>query len=275
MPNHWRPIAGRVFVGTLEDGLVVKTAQGWQHVTPPTLSSNAPRQMAVFRDALYVRNGGGQVDRLDGTTWTRNVCAGLPRKEVSALAADATTLYAAQWGGWSEWDGAHWTHHLRLPELQGVPITALCPDGKTLWIGTQGRGVLAFDRETGQVRRLDAGIPDDWVTCLAHVKDTLYAGTFVGGLALLGRDALDGGPGDGRRRTSRHWSRTARAACSSPRARACGVKARTASARHSTNNTPCLTRRRKVSAPSPAASGSEHAPGCTFYSRDQSLFCVI
>lgn len=139
--------------------------------------------MVVFQGALYVRHGGGQVDRLDGTMWARGVCAGLPRKQVSALAADANALYAAQWGGWSEWDGAKWTHHLRLPELQGVPITALCPDGDTLWIGTQGRGAFAYDRRAGQIRRADAGLPDDWVTCLARAGSALYAGTFVGGLA--------------------------------------------------------------------------------------------
>ena len=115
--------------------------------------------MVVFRGALYVRHGGGQVDRLAGTTWARNVCAGLPRKQASALAVDVKALYVAQWGGWSEWDGLRWAHHLRLPELQGLPVTALCPDGDTLLIGTQGGGALAFDRRTGHVQRLAPDCP--------------------------------------------------------------------------------------------------------------------
>jgi ligand-binding sensor domain-containing protein len=177
--------AGNLFVSTLEDGLAVRTPRGWGHYRVGTLSSNAPRQMIVFANMLYVRNGSGKVDAFDGTHWRRDVCAGLPRKQASALAADGMRLYVAQWGGWSEFDGKTWTHHLDLPELQGVPITALCPDGDRLWVGTQGRGVAEVVRATGTLRWHDErdGLPDDWVTVLARVKNTVYAGTFVGGLA--------------------------------------------------------------------------------------------
>jgi ligand-binding sensor domain-containing protein len=116
------------------------------------------------------------------------VFARLPRRPVSALAADGARLYAAQWGGWSEWDGRTWAHHLRLGELQGEPLTLLHPDGDILWIGTQKRGVAAATRGADRAVTLDwsderAGLPDDWITAMARAGGTLFAGTFVGGLA--------------------------------------------------------------------------------------------
>lgn len=176
---------GRLFVSTLEQGLTVRSPQGWTSVRAPTLSGDAPRQMAVFQDKLYVRQGSGAIDRFDGMRWTPNVFPFLPRRQASALATDGKRLYIAQWGGWSEWDGARWMHHLKLPELQGLPITALCPDGDTLWVGTQGRGLAQVSRSQETIRWHDErdGLPDDWVTCLTRSGGSVLAGTFVGGLA--------------------------------------------------------------------------------------------
>ena len=114
----------------------------------------------------------------------------LPRKQASALATDGDRLYIAQWGGWSEWDGANWTHRLSLPTLQGVPITTLLPDleRKTLWVGTQGRGLAEIDLPTGELRRWhneQNNLPDDWITEIARAENRLLVGTFVGGLASL------------------------------------------------------------------------------------------
>jgi ligand-binding sensor domain-containing protein len=177
----------RLFVSTLEDGLAVRTRQGWGHFRAPTLSSNAPRQMVRFGDTLYLRHGSGKVDAFDGKRWKRDVCAGLPRTQATALAADAARLYVAQWGGWSEFDGKTWTHHLNIPELQGLVVTALCPEGDTLWLGTQRCGVARVNRVTGRLRWHDErnGLPDDWVTAIARGNGTLYTGTFIGGLARL------------------------------------------------------------------------------------------
>lgn len=180
-----------LFVSTLDDGLLVKTrAAGWRHETTGVLSSRAPRQMVVFGNALLVRHGSGAVDRRDEKgVWTKNVWArALPRRQVFALAASQTRLYAAQWGGWSEGDSRSWTHRLTLPPLQGVPITCLLPDNDTLWVGTQGRGLAEIDRATGAFRRWHNernGLPDDWVTSLCRAGGALHAGTFVGGLARL------------------------------------------------------------------------------------------
>jgi ligand-binding sensor domain-containing protein len=177
--------ASELFVSTLEDGLAVKSAHGWRRVGPPVISSVAPRQMVEFGGEMYLRHGDGKVDLYDGTTWTRDVEAKLPRRKVSVLAADRNRLYLAQWGGWSEWDGTAWKHFFSLPELQGVPLMSLLPDGDTLWIGTQNRGLGEYSHRAGTLRWHDErqGLPDDWITCLAKIGDMLCAGTFVGGLA--------------------------------------------------------------------------------------------
>jgi Ca-activated chloride channel family protein len=209
---------GDLYASTLDSGLVIRTAAGWEHAAAPTISSDAPRQMVVFQDALYLRHGSGKIDRCDGRRWQRDVGHDLPRRQATALAADRERLYVAQWGGWSEFDGQTWQHHLRCPELQGLPITALLPDGGTLWLGTQNRGIAEVDRVSDTVHWHDErhGLPDDWVTVLAHVQPgageggsdggregvtggkgrtafpdpvppsltpSLYAGTFIGGLA--------------------------------------------------------------------------------------------
>jgi ligand-binding sensor domain-containing protein len=174
-----------LFVSTLEDGLMVRTASGWQHLTAPELSSALPRQMVTFQGQLYLRHSTGKVDRFDGQRWERDIFAGFPRADVATLAADQNRLVFAQWGGWSEGDGKTWNHYLDIPDLQGRTPTCLLPDGDTLWVGVQGRGLLEFHRPTGKLRWHDErkGLPDDWVTCLARVGSTLYAGTYIGGLA--------------------------------------------------------------------------------------------
>jgi len=188
---------GVLFMTTLEDGLTARTGDGWKHYAEATaansspithhssLSSNAPRQMVEFKGVLFVRHGGGKVDRFDGSRWMRDIFPWLPRKKAMAIAADNKRLTIAQWGGWSEYDGKTWQHYLNLPELQGLPMVSLHPDGSTLWIGTQSRGVGEFDYATNKLRWHDErhGLPDDWITCLARVGSTLYAGTFVGGLS--------------------------------------------------------------------------------------------
>jgi len=177
--------AGRVWVGTLEDGLLCWSPRSWGRARSADLSSQAPRQMAVFREALYVRNGGGGLDVLEGGVWRRDVGRRLPRRQAFSLAADAERLYVGQWGGWSEWDGAAWTHHFEVPAMRGRPVTALLPDGERLWIGTQGGGVAVISRADGGVAWLDerVGLPDDWVTCLARRGSEIWAGTFCGGPA--------------------------------------------------------------------------------------------
>ncbi|HEX8236255.1 MAG TPA: hypothetical protein VF600_09890 [Abditibacteriaceae bacterium] len=176
---------GVLAVSTLEDGLCRFYNGSWQHESDDQLSSVAPRQMAVLNGTLYVRHGSGKIDSFDGQQWTRDVFSKLPRKKASAIAANENKLFVAQWGGWSEWDGATWTHFLAIPELQGLSLMSLYPDGDRLWIGTQKRGLGEYSHRDGRFTWHDErhGMPDDWITCITKIDNVLYAGTFVGGLA--------------------------------------------------------------------------------------------
>ena len=187
---------GNIFAGTLEDGLLEYTNNKWQHFDSAISSSNAPRQMAVFHDRLYVRFGNGNVDCFDGKDWQRDVFPDLPRGKVYSLAADDKKLYIGQWGGWSEWDGKTLQNFLKIPELQGVPLMVLHPIGYSLWIGTQNLGLIMYNHRSAKIRLIDArhGLPDDWITAIVgNTDNNIFAGTFVGGLArktILGWQTL-------------------------------------------------------------------------------------
>lgn len=186
---------GCLYLSTLEAGLAVAPIPGtseppvWRSVCSPILSSNAPRQMVVFQDRLYLRHGNGKVDRYDARSdqWELDITAKLPRSQVAALCVDGQHLYIAQWGGWSEYDGRTWTSHLKTPELQGLTLTALCPQNSSLWIGTQGRGVAQVRLSDSTLLRWHDerhGLSDDWITALACAGNVLHAGTFVGGESI-------------------------------------------------------------------------------------------
>ncbi len=176
---------GSLYISTLEDGLQKRSTQGWEQISSSTLSSAATRCLVPFGGKLYVRHGGGKVDAFDGRNWTPNAFPQLPRQKAFALASDSRKLLVAQWGGWSEWDGKQWSHFLRIPELQGIPVMAIFSMGDKVWLGTQSRGVGEYSRSSQTFRWHDErhGLPDDWITCFAQSGNTLYAGTFVGGLA--------------------------------------------------------------------------------------------
>ncbi|RYX86834.1 hypothetical protein EON83_01235 [bacterium] len=177
---------GALWGSTLEDGLVIRDAKGWQHIGKGTLSSNAPRQMVVFAGKLYVRHSNEVVDQFDGTTWKRNVFPTLPRKQIISMAADNKRLYLGQWGGWSEWDSKTFSHHLRIPELQIVPLQHIVPDGNDVWLGTENRGLFHWKRATQTLEHSDErnGLPDHWITGIKRTGNTVFVGTFGSGLAI-------------------------------------------------------------------------------------------
>lgn len=178
---------GALWASTLEDGLIVRDVSGWKHIGKGELSSNAPRQIVVFRDKLYVRHSNEKVDCFDGSAWKRNVFDPLPRKQIISLGADDKNLYLGQWGGWSAWDGAKFSHHLKLPELQIVPLVQIVPDEKSgnLWLATENRGLFEWNEGAQKLKHYDErdGLPDDWITSVSRRGKRVYAGTFQGGVA--------------------------------------------------------------------------------------------
>lgn len=176
-----------LYASTLDQGLVTFDGQHWSQLRAPLLSSDAPRQLLIHGEQLLVRHGDGQVDRLTNGRWERAVFKPLlPRPEASAFTSDGRTLVVLQWGGFSRLCNGTWTHHFDLPALRATPLTCALLDGERLWLGTQGKGLFELSGNT--ITRHDErhGLPDDWLTALQKTPDgTLWAGTFVGGLARL------------------------------------------------------------------------------------------
>ena len=181
---------GVLWASTLDDGLIYRSGAKWRHVAPPELSSSAPRQGFVWKNALYVRYGTGVVDSFDGQKWTQNALKTIPRPGIYALGGDANRLVASGWGGFADWDGKSWTPHYHLPQLKGVPVLGVLVDGDDVWLATQSRGAGRWNRKSGVFDWFDerAGLPDDWITTIAKIGDKIYAGTFVGGLARFDGD---------------------------------------------------------------------------------------
>jgi hypothetical protein len=181
-----------LYASTLDQGLLTFDGQRWSQLRAPQLSSDAPRQLLAHGERLLVRHGDGQVDSLIGQQCERNVFQkSLPRPEVSALATDGHALLVLQWGGFSRLSNGSWTHHFDRVALRATPLTCALLDGDRLWLGTQGKGLFELSGNTITRHDERRGLPDDWLTTLQKTPDgTLWAGTFVGGLARLRPGAM-------------------------------------------------------------------------------------
>ncbi|MEQ1822558.1 MAG: hypothetical protein ABL949_08610 [Fimbriimonadaceae bacterium] len=181
------PFQGQLIVGTFEDGIARFEGNVWNQFSTPEITSNHARHSVVFRDRLYVRLTTGQVDRYDGKNWTKNVFPWLLRGEATCLEVSDGKLMVGQFGGWSEFDGEAWTHFLKIPELQGLVCTALSTRNREVWFGTQGRGVLVYNRDTGRVTTFDQrhGLGNDWVRRILIDKRGVVVGMFLTGAYVL------------------------------------------------------------------------------------------
>jgi hypothetical protein len=168
-------MGSRVIAGTFEHGLQ-QFDRRWSALPSPL---KHPREIAAFRQKLYVRDSTGRVDRYDGKKWVPNVFPWLLRGEATTLATGAGRLLVGQYGGWSEFDGVHWSHKLKVPELQGVVITAVAARDADRWIGTQGRGV--YRASAGRIYDQRHGLPDDWVRRILLGEKSVVVGLFLGG----------------------------------------------------------------------------------------------
>lgn len=182
----------KVFAGTFENGTTVFDGKRWASTAPPVLSSVHARHMVVFQGRLYVRQTTGEVDRFDGSIWTRNVFPWLLRGASTCLGVGDGKLLVGQFGGWSEFDGTKWEHHLKHPELQGFVATALAARSGEVWIGSQERGVFRYDRRLSTLRVYDQrhGFKNDWVRHILIDEGGVKVGMFITGAYSLKSDAF-------------------------------------------------------------------------------------
>jgi hypothetical protein len=123
------------------------------------------------------------------------VCS-LPRRGSYALAADEKRLYVVAWGGWSEWNGQQWAHHFGVPQLKGLPLMGLLPDGDRCGLPHKAGVCGLWNRASGELRWFDErhGLSDDWITSLAQVRGNLRGHIRRGDwLASTVRNGMPGG----------------------------------------------------------------------------------
>jgi hypothetical protein len=98
------------------------------------------------------------------------------------MATDGHRLYLGLWAGWATTDGKQWEYHFADQVLQGQVITAIAPQGETVWLGTQKAGLFAW--RGGQLMQYHEaqGLTDDWITCFGTHENRLLVGTYNGGV---------------------------------------------------------------------------------------------
>jgi hypothetical protein len=166
---------GSLLVGTLTDGIQLQQGDKFSQLpTPP--GAEWISQVVPFGRTFAYRIGSGRVF-VGGTNE-------LIAKDTTFLSADRSGLIMGRYGGWSTY-GAKGFAASNDPHLKGISPTCRLDVAGTTYVGTQNRGLLVV--RNGTPRGLDEGrgMPDDWITCLADHEGSVFAGTFVGGLAVL------------------------------------------------------------------------------------------
>lgn len=142
---------GRLFVGTLGEGLWRQEGDGWQRIEAGVLPGD-------FITCL--QPAGGQL--LLGTLSRGVLLFDLARQSLASFDALA-------------------------PGLEARNITMLLADPPdSFWIGTYGQGVYRWDgatRRLSHFTRAGGSLGDDWVLCGARTRSGLYFGTLGGGLS--------------------------------------------------------------------------------------------
>jgi hypothetical protein len=146
-----RDVAGRLFVGTLGDGLWAQAGNGWTHLSGDGLPGVFVSCLEVARGMLLI----GTINR------------GLVLMD----------LEGERFRSFDSLDSG----------LEARNITMLLADGSaTLWLGTYGMGLYRWSWTEGRLQhftRRSGELGDDWVLCGLAAQSGAYFGTLGGGLA--------------------------------------------------------------------------------------------
>jgi hypothetical protein len=166
----------------------------------PDFGGESPRKVQALRmsgSALYAGTLGDGLFRLGDSVWERVADGSLPGGFVTVIAEDAargSLLIGTMTAGLVILDPASGrmdTLAERAPGFGADNVTAVLAarDG-TVWIGTYGDGLYAWDPRTDGLRRFTkAGgqVADDWILACAETDRALYFGSFGGGVSVLSK----------------------------------------------------------------------------------------
>jgi hypothetical protein len=150
-----RVAAGRLYVGTLGQGLWRQEREGWSRISSGPLPGDFVTCLEVDGEELLI-----------GT-----LTQGVVQLNLNSLALRS---FEPPQGG-----------------LAARNITMLLSDPpRGFWIGTYGMGAYYWDRQEGLLThysRAGGQLGDDWVLCAVRTASGTYFGTLGGGLARLAR----------------------------------------------------------------------------------------
>jgi len=152
-----RLAAGRLFAGTLGDGLLRLGESGWEQVNDGSLPGK-------FITCIAEDSARGRL--LIGTMNVGLVLLDLKTGQMSTLSES-------------------------VPAFTSENITTILParDGK-IWIGTYGEGLAVWAPDANSVRqytKAGAEIADDWILSSCETDRALYFGSFGGGVSVLSK----------------------------------------------------------------------------------------
>lgn len=168
-----------LFAGTEGAGVFRSTDSG-QNWTPASngLTNRTIRAFTVNGTNLFAGTEGGGVYRSsdNGANWTQ-VNNGLANTTVRALAVSGTALLAGTTAGIfsSSNNGQSWS-----PLVSSTNVTSLVVSGSTVYVGTEGAGILRSVNSGIYTSLPNAGLTNPFITALTVSGASLFAGTNTG-----------------------------------------------------------------------------------------------
>jgi len=175
----------RVYAGTFDRGLAVIEDGKVKRIVDPALD-NQINALAVDKGTLWIATARGLSRAKNGSFRRFTEVDGLPSKDVHAVASLASggVLVGTSRGAAIVRESVE-----PLGKKQGVTgdaVWAVAEKNGELWLGTNAG--LFIGNPGGKFRRmskLTGELPDDWVTALAIDGDTVYVGTYAGGVVQI------------------------------------------------------------------------------------------
>lgn len=158
-----------------------------------------PAIVMLFGALLLGASPAGDLENYSYRVWGAQ--DGLPEETVQAITQTPDGyLWVGTSGGLARYDGFQFTvfNRANTPAFRDDSVQALYPDGDSLWIGTEGGGLLRFEKGTFQHFGRESGLTDGFIRAVRRDRrGTLWVGTDVGLFRWNGRgfDRVDGRDG--------------------------------------------------------------------------------
>jgi hypothetical protein len=169
---------GDYYVGGLR-GLIRGKPGNWKQI-----DERPVKQMVLANQGIWVLFGDGSLDKIEFKL-ERLVydvlLQGVKRPWASCIAAEGKEVLIGGMGGWFERGEVPLETYRK--ELDNQVITTIGRTGRTIWLGTQRKGLFAYRGGTLNRYGFAAGLSDSWITAAVDHREKLTVGVADGGLS--------------------------------------------------------------------------------------------